>query len=131
MFLDASAIVCIMTGEPESAALESKLELSGSRLTSAVAAYEASQAVARKRNCGAKVAGDLVEEFLESLSVEIVPIGQEEFTIALSAHARFGKGRHPARLNMGDCFAYACAHINNAPLLFKGEDFTLTDIIAA
>ena len=50
---------------------------------------------------------------------------------AIDAHDRFGKGRHPARLNMGDCFAYACARTNNAPLLFKGEDFALTDVALA
>ena len=131
MFLDASAIVCIMTGEPEAAALVSKLDSAPRRLTSALAAYEASQAVARKRRWTAEEAGDLVEEFLMNLSVEWVLMGRDEFRAALDAHDRFGKGRHPARLNMGDCFAYACARNHKAPLLFKGEDFAMTDVLGA
>ena len=131
MFVDASAIVCIMMGEPEAAFLASKLESAGERLTSALSAYEASQAIARKRDWSAEKAGDLVEEFLASLSIRIVATGREEFGAALRAHDRFGKGRHPARLNMGDCFAYACARTHNAPPLFKGEDFALTDVNVA
>ncbi len=131
MFLDASAIVCMMTCEPEAAALVSKLDGTTRRLTSGLAAYEASQAVARKRRWTAEEAGDLVEEFLMNLSVEWVPMGRDEFRAALDAHDRFGKGRHPARLNMGDCFAYACARTHNVPLLFKGEDFALTDVVGA
>jgi ribonuclease VapC len=57
-----------------------------------------------------------------------VPIGETEQEVALHAHARFGKGVHPAKLNMGDCFAYACARANGVPLLYKGDDFALTDI---
>ena len=57
-------------------------------------------------------------------------IGLVEARLALEAHARFGRGRHPARLNMGDCFAYACARSRGVPLLYKGEDFALTDIEA-
>ena len=62
---------------------------------------------------------------------QVLPIGEAEQIAALEAHARFGKGVHPAKLNMGDCFAYACARVHGAPLLYKGEDFALTDIEAA
>jgi ribonuclease VapC len=58
----------------------------------------------------------------------MVPIGGREFDLAADAHARFGKGRHPAKLNMGDCYAYACARANHARLPFKGADFVKTDI---
>jgi ribonuclease VapC len=58
----------------------------------------------------------------------MVPIGGLEFDLAADAYARFGKGRHPAKLNMGDCYAYACAKANQARLLFKGGDFVKTDI---
>lgn len=70
--------------------------------------------------------------FLEILLVapEIVTIGKAEQRLALDAYARFGKGQHPAKLNMGDCFAYACARANGLPLLFKGNDFGQTDIEA-
>ena len=62
---------------------------------------------------------------------QLVAIGDTEHTLALDAYARFGKGRHPAKLNMGDCFAYACARANHASLLFAGDDFSHTDILSA
>ena len=130
MFLDASAIVCMLTGEPEAEDFADRLAQAKRRLTSGISAYEASQAVARKRSCGAKVAVEIVEEFVRESKIEMVSIGLAEFRGAIDAYDRFGKGRHPARLNMGDCFAYACARTHNAPLLFKGEDFGLTDVVA-
>jgi ribonuclease VapC len=72
-----------------------------------------------------------VRRFLEAGDLQFVSIGEREFEIATEAYAQYGKGRHPAGLNMGDCFAYACARSNRAKLLFKGEDFTKTDIPAA
>jgi ribonuclease VapC len=63
--------------------------------------------------------------------LRFVSIGEREFDLATQAYADFGKGRHPAALNMGDCFAYACAKANRATLLFKGDDFTKTDIARA
>ena len=68
-----------------------------------------------------------VKLFLEALDFRLVPIGRREFDLAADAYARFGKG-HPARLNMGDCYACACARANDARLLFKGGDFVQTDI---
>ena len=55
-------------------------------------------------------------------------VGERELRLAIDAHARYGKGRHRAALNMGDCFAYACAKANDAKLLYKGEDFSKTDL---
>jgi ribonuclease VapC len=66
--------------------------------------------------------------FLLASGIRIVPIGATESHEALTAHARFGKGRHPARLNLGDCFAYACAQVHGVPLRFVGDDFLRTDI---
>ena len=63
--------------------------------------------------------------------LQFVNIGETEFHIAADAYAHFGKGRHPAALNMGDCFAYACAKANKAKLLFNGNDFSKTDIDVA
>ncbi len=70
-------------------------------------------------------------KFLRTFSFTLFPIAERELELALDAYALFGKGRHPAALNMGDCFAHACAKANGARLLFKGEDFTLTDIESA
>jgi ribonuclease VapC len=63
--------------------------------------------------------------------MQFVGIGERGFDIAAGAYAKYGKGRHPAGLNTGDCFAYACARVNRANLLFKSEDFTKTDIPTA
>ena len=69
-----------------------------------------------------------VVNFIAARRIAIVPIGDQEADAALDAHRRFGKERHPARLNMGDCFAYACAKTNGAALLYKGDDFARTDL---
>jgi ribonuclease VapC len=72
-----------------------------------------------------------VDELLARLDVKIAKITPEQAYLARQAHQRFGKGNHPARLNLGDCFAYALAKARNEPLLFKGDDFRLTDVEAA
>jgi ribonuclease VapC len=72
-----------------------------------------------------------VKLFLDELGFEVVSIESREFALATAAYARYGKGRNPAKLNMGDCFAYACAKAHGAALLFKGDDFVLTDIGSA
>ena len=69
-----------------------------------------------------------VRDFLEDFRFRVVGIGARESEIATDAYARYGRGRHPAALNMGDCFAYACAKSNGAMLLYIGEDFALTDL---
>ena len=79
----------------------------------------------------AAAAGYELDLFLERAPVELVPVTPEHAHAARRAWRRFGKGNHPAGLNFGDCFAYALAEAIREPLLFKGEDFTLTDIEAA
>ena len=129
MFLDASAIVAMLADEEERLTFLSKLAAESDPLTSAVAAFEATLAIARRKGFAVKEASAIIEDFLTLSNVRLVPIGLEEQRAALDAHSRFGKGRgHPARLNMGDCFAYACAKTQGRPLLFKGDDFSQTDI---
>jgi ribonuclease VapC len=129
MFVDASAIVAMMTDEDGAAALASRLETSAARLTSAIAVFEATAAVARVLAIPVKEAGRAVVEFLELLRIETVTLPPEIAPLAIDAFARFGKGqRHAAQLNMGDCFAYACARYYEQPLLFTGADFAATDI---
>jgi uncharacterized protein with PIN domain len=72
-----------------------------------------------------------VSRFLDAADFKFVTIGEREFEVPTDAYAQFGKGRHPARLNMGDCYAYACASIHDAKLLFKGNDFGKTDVVRA
>lgn len=132
MFVDASALVAILTSEREYAALTEQVEGSDRAITSALAIFETVAAVCRKRSVAVEIAERDVLEFLRAASIEIVPIGSDEGRAALTAFARFGKGQgHPAQLNMGDCFAYACARTHAVPLLFVGNDFPQTDIAAA
>jgi ribonuclease VapC len=85
---------------------------------------------ALRRSYGASIedAREDVERAATGLSIRLVPIGEAELAIALDAYQIYGKGRHKAQLNMGDCFAYACAKTNNARLLYKGDDFSKTDL---
>ena len=130
MFVDASAIVAIITGEPDATHLQSRLVTAERSYASAMATYEATLGIARSLNISIGNAGSLVDDLLSQIHAEIIPITAEIGREALRAFERFGRGRHPARLNMGDCFAYACARALNVPLLYKGDDFALTDIAA-
>jgi ribonuclease VapC len=131
IFVDASAIVAILTREPDALDLVGRLEAQSERRTSAMAVYEAALAVARKRNTPPAQALDVVLRFLHTYSIVQVEVGAREGTVAIDTFVRFGKGRHPAKLNMGDCFSYACARTLGATLLFKGDDFGQTDIEGA
>lgn len=73
----------------------------------------------------------LVSRFLSDNRVEVISFGEQHRSIAREAYARYGKGRHPAKLNYGDCMTYATARLAGAPLLFTGEDFSKTDLEAA
>jgi len=131
MFVDASALTAILTGETDAADLLGRLERHSPRQTSPMAVWETVVAVARCRMMDVREAQPVVERFLTDFGVEVTTMPAAIRHTAIEAHARFGKGRHPAALNFGDCFAYACAREANAPLLYKGNDFSRTDIEAA
>src|SRR5205823_4868824 len=132
MFVDASAIVAVLTGEPEADALADALEKARSPITSPIAIFEAALGICRKRHASVEEAERDVGEFLELAGVRTAPITDREAHTALAAFSRYGKGRgHPAQLNLGDCFAYAMAKSAQATLLFKGEGFDKTDILPA
>ena len=80
---------------------------------------------------GGPAAGQDLDLFLEEAEIELVPVTPEQTAVARLAWRRYGKGNHPAALNFGDCFAYALAQETGEPLLFKGEDFLLTDVVRA
>jgi ribonuclease VapC len=129
MFIDASAIVAILTREAEADVLADVLEGAHSAITSPIAIFEAALGICRKRHASVEEGGADVREFLEIARVRVVSITDEEAETALAAFSRYGKGRgHPAQLNLGDCFAYAMAKNHRTSLLFKGEDFDKTDI---
>ena len=129
MFVDASAIVAILTREPEADALADVLESAQSAITSPIAIFEAALGICRKRHASVEQAEHDVGEFLGLAGVRTVSFTDKEAHTALLAFSRYGKGRgHPAQLNLGDCFAYAAAKNHRTTLLFKGEDFGKTDL---
>lgn len=128
MFVDASAIVAMMTNESDASALSVRLTTAGSRATSAMALWEASVAYSRIFALPPAAALREVEAYVQALDIKVVAIEPAMTAVAIEAYQRFGKGRHPAGLNFGDCFAYAFARRLNMPLLYKGDDFPKTDI---
>jgi ribonuclease VapC len=127
--LDASAIVAILADEPEGDRLIAALKRSRGAATSPIAVYEATLGLRRKRRSSVVEAEADVMDFLRAAGVELAPIDPGAAHRALEAFSRYGKGtQHPARLNLGDCFAYAQAKSARAALLFKGDDFSKTDV---
>jgi ribonuclease VapC len=131
IFVDASAMIAMMAGETDADELADRLGAERLRLCSAVSLWETLAGLCRTYVFSVPSARAEVQSFVELNDVKFVSIGEREFDLATQAYADFGKGRHPAALNMGDCFAYACAKANRATLLFKGDDFTKTDIAGA
>ena len=132
MVVDASAIVAILTREPEADALADLLEAARAPITSPVTLFEAVLGICRKRKASVEEAEEIVREFLEVAAIELVSITAREAETALAAFSHYSKGRgHPAQLNLGDCFAYAAAKGHRRTLLFKGDDFNKTDIRSA
>lgn len=127
-FVDASALTSIIVGEADAEALGQVLDGEPDPLTSAIAVWEAGLAVARIKKVGIDAGWAEVQRLVANGGLTICPIGGPEATAAVTAFSRYGKSRHPARLNMGDCFAYACAKTNGARLLYKGDDFSRTDL---
>jgi ribonuclease VapC len=128
IFVDASALVSIAAQEADALDLADVLESERVRLSSALARWETVAGLCRSHMFSVESARDRVKALGELFGLQLVAIGDPEYDLALQAYAQFGKGRHPAALNMGDCFAYACAKANRAALLFKGGDFPKTDI---
>lgn len=125
--VDASAIVAILLNETEGPGFRERLLVSENVRISPVGYWEAAVRLYRFR--GESGVADL-DQLLSHLRITVAPATNRTATIAVEAEAKFGK-RTPAKLNLGDCFAYALAKELDAPLLFKGDDFTRTDIGAA
>lgn len=128
MFLDASALTAIMTDEEDAGDLVVRLEVYPRRMTSPLAIWETTVSVARVLKMPIAKTEIAVCTYLDRLQVEEITVNSAIGRAALQAFDRYGKGRHPAALNFGDCFAYACARHHRVPLLFKGRDFSQTDI---
>jgi ribonuclease VapC len=126
LVVDSSALLAIAYMEPDARAISGALSGSPRNVMSVVNALET--AIVARSRFGSDTAS-VVDGLVSLYRIEPVPATVAQLAIARQAHARFGRGTgHPARLNFGDCFAYALAMDLGAPLLFKGEDFTRTDV---
>lgn len=128
MIVDTSALIAILSGEPERRAFN-ELIARAKRCSMSAGTYLETAIVIEARY-GYEGIRDL-SFFLQVAAIELVPFDAEQAEIARIAYARYGKGRGDAGLNFGDCFAYALAKLRDEPLLFKGDDFARTDVVAA
>jgi ribonuclease VapC len=125
MVIDSSALIAVLLSEASAALIARAIEHAPQRLFSAANLVEASIVIeSRKGEAG----GRELDLLLYRAAIEVVAVDQDQAEIARIAWRRFGKGRHPAGLNFGDCFAYALAKSRRLPLLFQGDDFLQTDI---
>jgi len=125
MVIDTSAILAILQREPERRSFIEAIESADSARISVASWVEASIVI--ESRYGAEGLGDL-DRFISRARIELIPVDQEQGQLARSAFSRFGKGRHRAALNYGDCFSYAAAMSVAEPLLCKGDDFIHTDV---
>ena len=128
MIVDSSALLAILNREPDAGRFEEAILTASPCRMSVANMLEASIVVEGR---GGADAGHELDAFLEHAEIEPAPVTAEHLEAARRAWRRFGKGRHPASLNFGDCFAYALAHVTGEALLYKGGDFALTDISSA
>jgi len=125
MILDSSAIVAILLEEQEIGSLLTKMNRASYRAVSGPILVESALVLTGRLKGDATA---VLSEFLQEFEVSLVPFGDAQWREAANAFKLFGKGRHPAGLNLGDCMAYATAKIAGLPLLFIGNDFPKTDL---
>jgi ribonuclease VapC len=128
MIMDSSAVVAVLRAEPEARTIAQAMKRRGACSISAVNYVEAAIVIDRSHD---PIASRRFDDFFRETEIAIEPVTSRQARIAREAYRDFGKGRHRAGLNFGDCFAYALAKEKGEPLLFKGEDFRHTDIEAA
>jgi ribonuclease VapC len=127
MVIDTSALLAILQDEPERRGFNEAIEVAETRCLSAATFVETSIVI--EARYGAEGLRDL-DALIARAAIEIVPVDVEQAQLARTAFWQFGKGRHPAGLNYGDCFSYALAKALAQPLLYKGSDFARTDVEA-
>jgi ribonuclease VapC len=129
VIIDTSAIIAILFSEPDAATHAAAIEAAGQRRISVVNYVEAAVVIDGRRD---PVASRRFDDAIREAGISIEPVDEQQARIAREAYRDFGRGSgHPARLNFGDCFAYALARSRAEPLLFKGNDFSQTDITPA
>jgi len=127
MVVDSSALVAILREEPGHEPFLQKALSSARTVVGASVAFETAMVLSGRWHRDAR---STVHRLLRTIGAEIVPFTEEHYEAAVSAFLRYGKGRHPAGLNFGDCMSYAFARISGLPLLYSGDDFSKTDITA-
>ncbi|HEY7299134.1 MAG TPA: type II toxin-antitoxin system VapC family toxin [Xanthobacteraceae bacterium] len=128
MVIDTSALIAVLLNEPDAVRLAQAMKSAAIRLLSTANFLETAMVIeSRKGEAG----GRELDVLLYRTAIEITAVDQGQGELARDAWRRFGKGRHPAGLNYGDCFAYALAKQRDLPLLFRGGDFSQTDIARA
>jgi ribonuclease VapC len=125
MVIDSSALIAILLGEPDAKVFSEAIANASKKLVSTFNALETSIVIESKKGEPGGLELDLL---LHKARIEIVPLNDEQFEVARQAWRKYGKGRHPAGLNIGDCCSYALSKYFGDPLLFKGDDFSKTDI---
>jgi ribonuclease VapC len=128
MVIDSSAILAILQNEPERRSFNEAIQFAAFRRLSAASLLELS--IVLEARFGADGQGDL-DLFVAAAEIEVVSFDRDQAELARMAWRRFGKGRHRAGLNLGDCFSYALAKSLAAPLLYRGDDFIHTDLAPA
>ncbi|OBZ95464.1 twitching motility protein PilT [Pararhizobium polonicum] len=132
MFIDTSVIVALLAGEPEAGNFAGRISAAEARVTSGLVILEASMRLSTMLDLDPLLVESRVRVLLNEAEIGILPIDGTIATASVMAFAAYGKGRgHPAQLNLADCMSYACAKVHGMPLLFKGNDFSKTDITAA
>ncbi len=125
MVLDSSVVIAILGGESEAGAFREAIKKAPSRLLSVASLVEIGIVTLGRRG---EAGTTQMRALVNALRLDVVPVSHDQADLALDAFRRFGKGRHPAGLNFGDCFSYALALAMDEPLLFKGKDFVHTDV---
>ncbi len=128
MIVDSSALIAVVNRESDAERYEDAMLTAPHRRMSVANILETTMVVESR---GGVAAGHELDVVLVRAGIEPVPVTVEQMEAARQAWRRFGRGNHPAALNLGDCFAYALARVTNEPLLFKGDDFSQTDISVA
>ncbi len=129
MFIDTSVVVALLAGEPDADRFAEKIATAASSITSGLVMLESAMRLSSLLDLDPVFVEERIRALLDEANITIVSIDGTIATVAVAAFATYGKGRgHPSKLNLADCMSYACARVHRVPLLFKGNDFSKTDI---
>lgn len=129
MFIDTSVIVAILSREEDASALAERIEAAPARFTSALVILEAAMRLSTKLAIDPMIVEEKLRAFLAEAQIQLAPMDERTASLAIQAFADYGKGRgHAAQLNLADCLSYTCAKAQGIPLLYKGNDFSHTDL---